>query len=677
MEILAPAGSEEALFAAVQSGADAVYIGGTEFSARKSAANFTLFQIESAVKYCHLRGVKLHVATNILIKETEKERFLEYIGELNKIGVDAVIIQDIGMASAVHRMYPDLPIHASTQMTVTNISGAIMLKNMGFSRIVLARELSRDAIKKICDNVDIEIEVFGHGAICMCYSGQCLLSSIIGGRSGNRGMCAQPCRLPYALDGEKAYYLSPKDLSMIEHLSELSKMGVTSLKIEGRLKRKEYVSAVTSIYKKYALSGGTVSKEDKTELLNAFNRSGFTCGYFEDRLGKDMLALRNPSNISENIFSDKVKEYCKNGANFKKTQIFISAKMHIGEPITVSVWDNDGHFAEFTGGEPLENAENRGIDRERAENQLIKLGATPFFAETAEIDLDDGVMVSVSQINEARRNAVKTLEENILKNPKRRELPYILPKNRVFEGKPMLTAEVLTFEQAKACAISGITEIYVPNAIYEDVKKEFPNLSVIVKLPPVMRDDRTYEKITSDKILVSNIGEIDEKYKCFGDYRLNITNTDSISVFDKLERVTLSPELNLNELSKIAQGTEIIAYGRLPLMLMENCPLSAVGKCQKGKMTRFLQDRMGEKFPLKCNSGCVLELLNSKPIYMADKLKDLLKLNASALRLIFTVENFAECGKIIREYSDGLAGKRIETPIENSFTRGHFYRGVE
>lgn len=677
MEILAPAGSEEALFAAVQSGADAVYIGGTEFSARKSASNFTISQIENAVKYCHLRGVKLHVAANILIKETEKERFLEYIGKLNRIGVDAVIMQDIGMASAVNKMYPDLPIHASTQMTVTNISGAIMLKNMGFSRIVLARELSKDAIKKICDNVDIETEVFGHGAICMCYSGQCLLSSIIGGRSGNRGMCAQPCRLPYILDGKQAYFLSPKDLSMIEHIDELSKMGVTSLKIEGRLKRKEYVSAVTSIYKKYEKSGDAVSGEDKTELLNAFNRSGFTCGYFEDKLGKDMLALKNPSNISENSFSDKVKEYCKKDANFKKTEIFISAKIHIGEPIKVSVWDNDGHFAEFTGREKLESAKNKSLDRERAINQLIKLGATPFFAKTAEIDLEDGVMASVSQINEVRRNAVKLLEDNILQSQNRREFDYVPPKRKTFGKGPILTADVLNFEQAKACALGGITEIYVPNAIYEDVKKKFPNLLVIAKLPPVMRDDRNYKKVISDKILVSNIGEIDDKYSCFGDFRLNITNADSISVFDKLKRVTLSPELNLYELSKISDGCEIVAYGRLSLMLMENCPLSAVGKCQKGKMTQFLQDRMGEKFPLKCSDGCVLELLNSKPIYMADKIKDLLKLNPSALRLIFTVENFAECGKIIKEYADGILGKRIEPPTQNSFTRGHFYRGVE
>ncbi len=677
MEILAPAGSEEALYAAVQSGADAVYIGGTEFSARKSAANFTLSQIEEAVKYCHLRGVKLHIAANILVKEKEKERFLEYVGKLNEIGIDALIIQNIGMANAVSKMYPDLPLHASTQMTVTNISGAKMLKKMGFSRIVLARELSKSAIKKICDNVKIETEVFGHGAICMCYSGQCLLSSIIGGRSGNRGMCAQPCRLPYELCGKWAYYLSPKDLSMIEHLRELSEIGVTSVKIEGRLKRKEYVSAVTRIYKKYEESGGAVLKSDKDELLNAFNRSGFTCGYYEDNLGKDMLASENPSNISENSFSDEVKKLCETNANFRKSEIFISAKICIDEPVTVSVWDEKGHFAEYTGTETAKTAEKRGLEKERVTEQLLKLGSTPFFANTAEVELEESATISISCLNEARRCAVKLLESDILKKENRRAFAYIPPQRNKGNVLPVLTAEVSTFEQARACAEGGISEIYVPNEIFEDVKKEFPTVSLIAKLPPVMRDDRKYGKITADKVLISNIGEIDSKKECFGDYRLNVTNADSIAVFSGLKRVTLSPELNIFELSKIATGSEIIAYGRLSLMLMENCPLRAFGKCQNGKIATFLRDRKGENFPLKCSGGCVLELLNSKPIFMADKMQDLLNLKISALRLIFTVENFAECGKIIEKYKDGILGKTVEKPPENTFTRGHFYRGTE
>ena len=677
MEILSPAGSAEALYAAVQSGADAVYIGGTEFSARRSAANFTLSDIEKAVKYCRIRGVKLHVAANILVKEKEKKHFLEYIGKLNELGVDAVIIQDIGMAEKVRQMYPDLPLHASTQMTVTNLSGALELQNMGFSRIVLARELSRTAIKKICKNVKIETEVFAHGALCMCYSGQCLFSSIIGGRSGNRGMCAQPCRLPYELDGKKGYFLSPKDLCMIDCLNELSELGVTSLKIEGRLKRKEYVACVTRIYKKYAESGNTVSQLDKSELLSAFNRSGFTSGYFEDKLGKSMMSFQNPSNISENIFSDEVKNICKDGTNIRKREVFISANLSAGKPISVSMWDNDGNFAEYTGEEPLDVRNSGETDIERVKNQLIKLGNTPFFAETANVTADSNVMVSVSQVNDARRNVCKAFEDKLCEFKKRRSFSYMPSTIKKYEKKPVLVAEVSDYEQARACAEAGIKEIYAPSDIFERLKAEYPEISVIAKLPPIMRDDRKYQEITSSKILVSNIGEISRNAECYGDFRLNITNSDSVDFYKQFKRVTLSPELNLGELSHIAEGNELIAYGRLPLMVMENCPLKSEKKCQNGKITEVLRDRKGQKFPLKCNSGCSIELLNSKPIYMADKIEDLIKLKINALRLIFTVENFAECGKIIAEYKRGLCGREVSAPAENTFTRGHFYRGTE
>ena len=677
MEILAPAGSMETLFAAVQSGADSVYIGGTEFSARKNAANFNLSEIEQAVRYCHIRGVKLHVAANILIKEQEKKHFLEYIGKLNKIGVDAVIIQDIGMASKVRQMYPDLPLHASTQMTVTNLSGALMLQRMGFSRVVLARELSRAAIKKICENINIETEVFAHGALCMCYSGQCLLSSIIGGRSGNRGMCAQPCRLPYKLDGKNGYFLSPKDLSMIDYIGELSQMGVTSLKIEGRLKRKEYVVAVTKIYKKYAESGKEVSKDDKKELLDAFNRSGFTSGYFEDKLGKEMMSLENPSNISENKFSDEVKSICRENVNLRKKEVFISASICKNRPITACMWDNDGHFAEYHGNTLLEKRKNGKENAARIKNQLLKLGNTPFFAKDAELTMDEDAMVSLSQINDARRNLCKLFEDRLAEIGSRRTFSYTPSEIKKYDKKPILVAEISAYEQVKACVDAGITQIYVPIDIFDRVRAENPDISVIAKLPPVMRDDRSYEKFNADKILVCNIGEINENTECYGDYRLNITNSDSLYFYNHFKRVTLSPELNIHELSGIAEGNEVIAYGRLALMVMENCPLKASGKCQKGKMINSLHDRKGQNFPLLCKPGCVCELVNSKPIYMADKLSDLTNLKINALRLIFTVENFAECGKIIGEYKKALSGEKINPPLENTFTRGHFYRGTE
>ena len=677
MEILAPAGSMEVLVAAVQSGADAVYIGGTEFSARRSAANFSLPQIAEAVRYCHLRDVKLHVAANILIKEKEKKQFLDYIGKLNDMNVDAVIIQDIGMAAQVRRMYPDLPLHASTQMTVTNSAGAEFLQKMGFSRIVLARELSREAIKKICSSVDIETEVFAHGALCMCYSGQCMLSSMIGGRSGNRGMCAQPCRLPYSIDYKKGYLLSPKDLCMIDHIGELDKIGVTSLKIEGRLKRKEYVAAVTNIYKKYEKSGEKVTKNDKNALLSAFNRSGFTSGYFEDKLGRNMLSLDNPSNVSENVFSNEVLEFCKKGAELRKKEVFISAKFLTGKPIYACMWDNDGHFAEIYGDFELERREKGELNEEIVRKQLLKLGNTPFFAADAELETDKNAMVSVSQINDARRTLCSIFENNILEREKRRSFDYNPSEYVEYSKKPTLIADIITAEQAKACVAAGIEEIYVPAVIFDELKIKYPDIKIIAKLPPIKRDDRKYIDIKSDKILVQNIGQISGGCECYGDYRLNITNYDSVDFYKKFKRITMSPELNLHELSDISNGQEVIGYGRLTLMTMENCPIKAQGKCQNGKLLYSLRDRKGDKFPLKCSEGCVCELLNSKPIYMADKTNDLLKLKISAIRLIFTVENFEECGKIISEYRKGLCGDKAASLGENTFTRGHFYRGAE
>ncbi len=678
MELLAPAGSFKALCAAVQSGADAVYIGGSSFSARRSAVNFSSDEIKEAVKYCHLRNVKLHVAANILVKEQETESFLKYISELNSAGVDAVIIQDIGMASVVRKLYPDLPIHASTQMTVTNIKGARLLADMGFSRIVLARELSYSAIKSICDAVDVETEVFAHGAICMSYSGQCLMSSIIGGRSGNRGMCAQPCRLPYKIDEKSGYLLSPKDLSMVDRLKMLKEIGVTSLKIEGRLKRSEYVAAVSGIYRKYIDNPVKVTPCDMKTLSDAFSRSGFTCGYFDDKPGKHMMCYDNPANSAENVFSDDVVRRCKDGANYKKTELFMSAELKKDMPLRVSVWDEEGNFATALGEVPAEIAVNKPLDYDRLKKQLIKTGDTPFYIENVEIDIGEGIIIPVSEVNSIRRKAIEEISKQKCAVPKRRSNLYSPEKiNELKAYTPILAAQVTTYEQAKECIKNGITEIYADTPLANRLVKEFDNVKVIAKLPPVMRDDRRYEKPDTNAVLISNIGQLDSSLECYGDFRLNIFNSESVKFYNNLERITISPELNLKELKEAAAGCEIIGYGRLPLMLMENCPLRALGKCQKFSMQHSLTDRKNEKFPLKCNEGCTIELLNSKPIYMADKLENIKKLQIRAIRLIFTVEKSAECGKIIEEYKMALEGKDVHTPIENTYTRGHFFRGVE
>ncbi len=677
MELLAPAGSFETLTSAVQSGADAVYIGGSEFSARRSAVNFTLEEIKKAADYCHMHYVKLHVAANILVKEKEKAAFLNYIGALCEAGVDAVIIQDIGMAKLVHEMYPDLCLHASTQMTAASVEAAEFLQNMGFSRIVISRELSIAAIKEICDKTDVEIEVFAHGALCMSYSGQCLMSSIIGGRSGNRGMCAQPCRLPYELDDKKGYLLSPKDLCMLSHIAELKKIGVTSLKIEGRLKRKEYAAAVCGVYRKYIDNPAPVQAKDMQELADAFNRSGFTDGYGTGKIGSEMMSYKNPANAAENKFSDDVKKRCRPDANYRKNEIFISASLRLDEPLKISVWDSEGNFASAEGELRSELAQNRPLDGERVVEQLKKLGSTPFYAETVELELQEGVTIPISEINNVRRNAVESFSTELCRIKEYRVLPVKKIEEKPHRNGVIITAEVNDYAQAMSCINGGVTEIYAPTRLANQLEAEGVNAHIIAKLPPIYRSDRSYEKPLTDSILVSNVGQIDKNKKCYGDFRLNITNSESMRFFDNLERITLSPELNLKELAQLSEGGEIIAYGRLPLMVMENCPAKALGKCQKFKNKYTLTDRMGEKFPLRCSEGCTVELLNSKPIYMADKLDFVNKLKINAIRLVFTVENSAECDKIIKEYKMALAGKNVNAPTENSFTRGHFYRGVE
>lgn len=677
MELLAPAGSFQTLKAAVQSGADAVYIGGSQFSARKSAVNFSIEEIEDAVKYCHLRDVKLHVAANILIKEKEVDSFLEYIGKLNDIGVDAVIIQDVGMAKVAHEMYPDLNLHASTQMTVTSLECAKKLKKAGFTRVVLARELSKEAIELITKECGIETEIFVHGALCMSYSGQCLMSSIIGGRSGNRGMCAQPCRLPYTIDEIKGHLLSPKDLCMIDHLKELKEIGVSSLKIEGRLKRSEYTAAVCGIYRKYLDSDEKISKIDMKELYDAFSRSGFTDKYYNNDFGKDMMCYENPANAADNVFSEDVKKRCLDNANYKKTEVFISADLKKDSPLVVSIWDNNGNFVTKTGELLSEVAIKTELTTDRLKNQLLKLGDTPFFSEDPEIVLDKGITLPVSEINKVRRDAIEDFIIKKCELPKRRKNEYNKVSYQNRKTEPELCCEVWTYEQAEACIKSGIKKIYADTVVANKLMRMYPDAEIIAKLPPIFRDDRKYENPETEAVLISNLGQVMPNKKCYGDLRLNIFNGESAHFYDFLENITYSPELNLKELSQINASGEIIGYGRIPLMVLENCPLRALGKCQKHKNNKVLEDRMREKFPLKCNEGCVLEVMNSKPIYLADKPEFVNNLKIRTIRLVFTVENFEECGKIVEEYKLALKGQLSKPLKENSFTRGHYFRGVE
>lgn len=683
MELLAPAGSSAALRAAVQSGADAVYLGVNEFGARQSAENFSIDELGKWVDYCHLYGVDVHVTVNTLIKNSELNALANCVKRLNAVHVDALIVQDIGAADIIKNTVPDMTLHASTQMTVTSLEGVKYLENMGFSRVVLARELSRNEIEYICRNTDTEIEVFVHGAICMCYSGQCLMSSILGGRSGNRGRCAQPCRLPYELlkDGGsigKGYLLSPKDMSLVNELDALKKCGVRSLKIEGRLKRPEYVSAVVGVYRKYLDSGKSISTQDMRELTDAFSRSGFTDGYFKNRLGADMMS-HTSGNSAENKFTPDAVSRTLENANVRKIPVTVTGTLKKDSPLAVTISDTDGNSIYAIGTVNSETAVNRPLDKQRLSEQLLKLGQTPFECTECDVRADDGITIPIKEVNEVRRRAVQELIEKRCERKTGRTVDCTVLERCERENQDIiLTAEVMTEEQMKAAVEGGIKRIYAPSEILKELKSVPKDIELVTKASDIFSE----QDIETEAVLTSSpagIYHYDGK-KLYGDFRLNVFNSNTAEHFSGLEGITLSPELNIGEIRDILKyttaKTEIIGYGHLPLMIMRNCPIKAAGKCRSDGGSFTLRDRKNEEFPLVCSHGCRSVLLNSKPIFTADKISDLTKLKINSIRLIFTVEKFSQCGKIIDVYKRAMKGEKIEPMRENTFTRGHLYRGV-
>lgn len=687
IELLAPAGSPAALRAAVQSGADAVYLGIDTFGARQSAENFSLDELPKWIDYCHLYGVDVHVTVNTLIKNNELSKLSECVKRLNNAHADALIIQDLGAAEIIKNTVPDMTLHASTQMTVTSLEGVKYLENMGFSRVVLARELSKNEIEYICKNAQAEIEVFVHGAICMCYSGQCLMSSILGGRSGNRGRCAQPCRLPYELmeKGQcagRGYILSPKDMSLINELGTLNEAGVKSLKIEGRLKRAEYVSAVVGIYRKYIDNPKEVTAQDMQELKDAFSRTGFTDGYFKGQLGKAMMSHKISGNSSDNKFTaDAVLRTLEN-ANARKIPVNIVGTLKEGAPLEVVMYDNDGNCFDAVGTLNSETAVNKPLDKTRFKEQLLKLGSTPFEAVSAEVYTDSGITIPVKEINAVRRTAVDGLiKKRIERHTGRICDSELFTAHERKENDIILTAEVSSEEQLEAAIQAGIKRVYAPARI---MNKRLVGMAQSNRTELVEKASEIFsgQEITSDAVLVSSSAAV-YKYaekRLYGDFRLNVFNSRTAEHFSKLQGITLSPELNLHEIRDILKyttaQTEIIGYGHLPLMIMKNCPVRAMGKCQKGRQIYTLRDRKNEEFPIICSDDCRSVLLNSKPLFTADKITDLTDLKINSIRLIFTVEKFSQCGKIIDVYKRAMKGEKIEPMRENTFTRGHLYRGV-
>ena len=694
MELLAPAGSMEALRAAVCNGADAVYLGADTFNARMNARNFSAADLQEAVVYCHVRGVKVHLTLNTLVLDREMPRAAELIRLAASCGVDAFIVQDLGVVSLCRQLAPDVPIHASTQMSIHSLEGVMEAAALGCSRVVLARELPAEEIAHICKKSPVEIEVFVHGALCMCYSGQCYLSSVIGRRSGNRGQCAQPCRLPYGYGRFEStrYPLSLKDNCLAGELDELRRMGVASIKIEGRMKRPEYVAIVTRAYRT-VLSGGKLTPSDLQELETAFSRQGFTDGYFRGQTGSDMFGRRQEGEDTADLFASARATYEQGEP--QRIGVRFYAMIRRGEPAQLAVEDPDGNLCRTRGPVP-EQAVYRSLTPQDLEQQLKKTGGTPYLCTAVRSSLDPDLMLPASAINAMRRDVIAELTAKRGRAAPARLNAYDEPpRYDGIAGEPQLTIAVRTAGQITSRMLSmKPTVLYVPLselAEHPDLPQRvsvetqlaaiLPRVIWSGELAPVARQLRTVYEMGVRQVLAGNLGQLHiaraAGFAVRGDFGLNIVNSRAMRYLREqgLDSQLLSFELTLPQIRDISKAVpaELLIYGRLPLMLMENCVMknrTGICACQTG--TVRLVDRVGEEFPIVKDPGtCRNVLLNGKKLYLLDKKDALRGMGLWALRLQFTTENPGEIDKVLMDYQ----GRAVFDA--GSYTRGLYSRGVE
>ena len=694
MELLAPAGSMEALRAAVCNGADAVYLGADTFNARINARNFSAADLQEAVVYCHVRGVKVHLTLNTLVLDREMPRAAELIRLAASCGVDAFIVQDLGMVSLCRQLAPDVPIHASTQMSIHSLEGVMEAAALGCSRVVLARELPAEEIAHICKKSPVEIEVFVHGALCMCYSGQCYLSSVIGRRSGNRGQCAQPCRLPYGYGRFEStrYPLSLKDNCLAGELDELRRMGVASIKIEGRMKRPEYVAIVTRAYRT-VLNGGKLMPSDLQELETAFSRQGFTDGYFRGQTGSDMFGRRQEGEDTADLFASARATYEQGEP--QRIGVRFYAMIRRGEPAQLAVEDPDGNLCRTRGPVP-EQAIYRSLTPQDLEQQLKKTGGTPYLCTAVRSSLDPDLMLPASAINAMRRDVIAELTAKRGRAAPARLNAYDEPpRYDGIAGEPQLTIAVRTAGQITSRMLSmKPTVLYVPLselAEHPDLPQRvsvetqlaaiLPRVIWSGELAPVARQLRTVYEMGVRQVLAGNLGQLHiaraAGFAVRGDFGLNIVNSRAMRYLREqgLDSQLLSFELTLPQIRDISKAVpaELLIYGRLPLMLMENCVMknrTGICACQTG--TVRLVDRVGEEFPIVKDPGtCRNVLLNGKKLYLLDKKDALRGMGLWALRLQFTTENPGEIDKVLMDYQ----GRAVFDA--GSYTRGLYSRGVE
>ena len=694
MEILSPAGSPEALRAAVCAGADAVYLGFGQFNARRGAKNFTRDEFASAVSYCRLRGVKVYLTLNTLCADRELPQAVDCAVQASQLGADAVLVQDMGLVRALRQAAPDLPLHASTQMSLHSLDGVKAAADLGMARVVLGRELSRRDIAYICQRSPIEIEVFVHGALCMCWSGQCFMSSVIGGRSGNRGMCAQPCRLPYGWGDElvNGYPLSLKDMSLAGHLRELQEMGVASAKIEGRMKRPEYVYIVTKVYADALREGREPTAEELRRLEQAFSRQGFTDGYYTGRKGPDMFGVREESKPPRELFAQARAAYEKGEGRLAPVKFY--AMVRAGEPIQVGVEDAEGRVATAAGRVP-EPARKRPTTQEEVEAQLGKTGGTPYEAVGMRTLVEPGLAVPLSALNGLRRQVLDELTRLRTALPQRRHGEYKMgARYENYRGEPdvyvsLRRVEQMTFEVVKqrpALITLPVEEIAAhPGEVKATMGRGVPVAAVLPRvcfdreLPALREQLAACKEIGVTDAYVGNLGLAalcrELGFNLRGDFGLQVFNSQGVKEYKRLgfQSLTASFELKLAQIRDLfkAVDTEMIAYGRLPLMITENCAIkNQSGKCVCSNVN-LLTDRKGVRFPVERAYGCRNEILNANKVFLADKAQDWKKAGLRAVRLLFTTENGVECAQVLEAYRGTGAYK------PNNFTRGLYYRDVE
>lgn len=816
IEILAPVGSVESLYAAVENGADAVYLGGKLFNARQYASNFTDEDLKNAVKYAHLRNVNVYITANILLDDYELKDIIDYLIFLYNIDVDAVIVQDLGLARIIKELFPDFEVHGSTQMSINNYKGVQLLEELGFNRVVLARELSTEDIRYIKDHTNIELEAFIHGALCVSYSGQCLMSSLIGGRSGNRGTCAQPCRMPYSIVStkdnkiisskyEEKYLLSPKDLNTVEYLKEIIDAGIVSLKIEGRMKKPEYVAVIVNGYRKeldriFGIHNERLSEREHKDIAQMFNR-GFTKGYINNEYGKNFISFDKPNNrgiligevvkierglisimlqeplskgdgieiinkdgnshgqIVDKIFlgnktidesnagnivklnsTNKVEVGAKVYKTFdlllntraadtftkkealKRFPINMAVEIKIGKPVRLMLWINE-HYISVESDDVAEKGLKVVLEKEKVIIQMNKLGDTPYYVNSIDVDLEEGAMVPVSVLNGLRRKGIEELNKKRGNFNNRLEInrDKINEKiNEVFnypvseiKSSRKISVKVDNISQFMELNFNRLNRVYLN--FYEDIescikevkkhnKEVYLSTEKIIDNMEFNKLEKLFDKVVNhiDGISVSNIGTlkfIKDRYKTniHCDIGLNIFNSSTVKLLvdNGVSSLTLSPELKLGQITHICNTNnieyEVLGYGYLPLMTTKHCPMSLVKGCENDvncntcdlRSGYGLYDRKGMTFEMK-RKGKSTIIYNSQPLIVAEYIDKIFSAGIDMMRLDFTIEkdNIGFIQELYYEIAmNGIFQDEMKERLENikkktGNTTGHFFRGV-